>query len=96
MSIIVCSINTTNVLGWVSRSCTLATGISIYLLNDCGGDTVGVSRRVHISVSIVVGVSSVWMTEEEELLVQVVFLVAGIYHIVLFLAVFLRIVMSAE
>ena len=58
----------------------------------------GVSRRVHISVFIVVGVFSVWwcMTHEEELLIQVVFLVAGIYHIVLNLAAFLRIVMSAE
>ena len=56
----------------------------------------GVSRHVHISVFIVVGVYSVWMTQEEELLIQVVFLVAGIYHILLFLAVFLCIVMSAE
>ena len=56
----------------------------------------GVSRRVHISLSIVFGLYSVWMTEDEELLIQVVFLVAGIYHIILFLAAFLRIVMSAE
>ena len=57
----------------------------------------GVSRRVHISLSSVFGLYSVWMTEDEELLIQkVVFLVAGIYHIILFLAAFLRIVMSAE
>ena len=56
----------------------------------------GVFRRVHISLSNVSGFYSVWMTEEEELLIQVVFLVAGIYHIILFLAAFLRIVMSAE
>ena len=56
----------------------------------------GVSRRVHISLSIVFGLYSVWMTEDEELLIKVVFLVAGIYHIILFLAAFLRIVMSAE
>ena len=53
----------------------------------------GVSRCVHISVSIVVGVSSVcWMTEEEELLIHVVFIVVGIYHILLYLAMFIRIV----
>ena len=57
----------------------------------------GVSCRVYISVFTVVGIYSVWsMTHEEELLVQVVFLVAGIYHIILFLAAFIRIVMSAE
>ena len=56
----------------------------------------GVSRRVHLSLSIVFGFHSVRMTEDEELLIQVVFLVAGIYHIMLFLAAFLRIVMSAE
>ena len=53
----------------------------------------GVSRRVHISVFIVVGVSSVWlMTEEEEFLIHLVFVVVGIYHILLYLAVFIRIV----
>ena len=58
----------------------------------------GVSRRVHISLSSVFGLYSVWMTEDEELLLiqKVVFLVAGIYHIVLFLAAFLRIVMSTD
>ena len=56
----------------------------------------GVSRRVHISLSIVFGLYSVWMTEDEEFLMHVVFLVAGIYHIVLLLAAFLRIVMSTE
>ena len=56
----------------------------------------GFSRRVHISVFIVVGFYSVWMTEEEELLTHVVFIVAGIYHIVLLLAAFIRIVMSAD
>ena len=56
----------------------------------------GVSRRVHLSLSIVFGLYSVWMTEDEELLMNVVFLVAGIYHIVLFLAAFLRVVMSTE
>ena len=58
----------------------------------------GVCFRVHISLSDLFGVHSVWywMTEDEELLIQVVFLVAGIYHILLFLAAFLRIVMSIE
>ena len=57
----------------------------------------GVSRRVHISLSIVFGLYSVWMSEEDKelLLIQkVVFLVAGIYHIILFLAAFIRILMS--
>ena len=56
----------------------------------------GVSRHVHISLSIVFGFYSVWMTEEEELLIHVVFIVGGIYHILLYLAAFIRIVMSAE
>ena len=58
----------------------------------------GVCCRVHISLSDLFGVHSIWywMTEDEEFLMHVVFLVAGIYHILLFLAAFLRIVMSAE
>ena len=52
----------------------------------------GVSRRVHISLSSVLGLYSVWMTEEEELLIHVVFIVVGIYHILLYLAMFIRIV----
>ena len=58
----------------------------------------GVCRRVHISLSDLFGLHSIWywMTEDEEFLMHVVFLVAGIYHILLFLAAFLRIVMSAE
>ena len=52
----------------------------------------GVSRRVHISLSSVPGLYSVWMTEEEELLIHVVFIVVGIYHILLYLAAFIRIV----
>ena len=58
----------------------------------------GVCRRVHISLSDLFGLHSIWywMTEDEEFLMHVVFLVAGIYHIILFLAAFLRIVMSAE
>ena len=55
----------------------------------------GVSRRVHLSLSIVFGLYSVWMTEDEELLIHVVFVVAGIYHILLYLAAFIRIVTAA-
>ena len=57
----------------------------------------GVSSRVYISVFIVVGVYSVWssMTEEEEFLIHLVFIVAGIYHILLYLAAFIRIVTAA-
>ena len=55
----------------------------------------GVSRHVHISLSIVFGLYSVWMTEDEELLIHVVFVVAGIYHILLYLAAFIRVVTAA-
>ena len=53
----------------------------------------GVSCRVHISLSIVFGLYTVWMTEDEEFLIHLVFIVVGIYHIILFLAAFIRIVM---
>ena len=54
-------------------------------------------RRVHISLSIVFGLYSVWywMTEDEAFLIQVVFVVVGIYHILLYLAAFIRIVTAA-
>ena len=56
----------------------------------------GVSRRVHISLSNVFGLYSVRMTEDEEFLMHVVFLVAAIYHILLYLAAFIyRIVTAA-
>ena len=57
----------------------------------------GVCRRVHISLSNLFGLYSVWylMTEDEELLIHVVFVVAGIYHILVYLAAFIRIVTAA-
>ena len=58
----------------------------------------GVCRRVHISLSDLFGIHSVWywMTEDEELLLHVVFVGVAIYHILLYLAAFIyRIVTAA-